>query len=155
MISTTGKIQSVHTDYVVFEYSPKSACNSCQLKAGCGQGMLSRWGQSINTIAVSSEHPALQGIESGASAQLEIADNALAISALISYLLPIITLLIGALMMSFVSSKEWLVIVGAGLGLGAGGFGVFVYNIYQRHNPWYQPRLATGSAARENHYQES
>ena len=87
----------------------QSTCDKCQVKKGCGTGLLSEHvGRRFSTIAV----PKRQAVEPGQKMNVSIPEEALLHGAFMMYLLPILFMFMGAVISRFIFANELLEIIG-------------------------------------------
>ena len=92
----------------------QSTCDKCQMKKGCGTGLLSEHvGRRFSTIAV----PKRQAVEPGQKMNVSIPEEALLHGAFMMYLLPILFMFMGAVISRFIFANELLEIIGGLAGL--------------------------------------
>ena len=95
----------------------QSTCDKCQVKKGCGTGVLSEHvGRRFSTIAV----PKKQTVQPGQQMNVSIPEEALLHGAYMMYLLPILFMFAGAVASRFMFANELVEIIAglAGLMLG-------------------------------------
>jgi len=114
----------------------RSACNSCNARAGCGQHSLSKLGRPMR-LWVSTEQP----LQPGQQVVLTLPDGSLALSALALYGLPLLGLIGGAVIGQLSGSDGWAGVAAlAGL---AGGFAL-ARKLAARYQSQWQPTLKPG-----------
>ncbi len=92
-----------------------SGCSSCQLKAGCGTGSLSRlMGDRVQRVTIQNSH----GVKPGDKILIGLEDNLYLTANFLIYLLPIISLFLFAIISDFIyESTDWINAVFALLGV--------------------------------------
>lgn len=99
MIEQSAKVVSCDDDTVWLEAERQSTCGACQLKQGCGTGLLAKHiGKRFSRIAVKKTHEVFIGEQ----VQLAIPEDALLQGAFLMYILPLI------LMFLFAATAQWL-----------------------------------------------
>lgn len=95
MIEESVQVLSVEVDYLWVEGVQGSACQSCAVQRGCGQGLLAKLGARPVRLRVSlsGRDPAM--FQAGQNVTIGIADNVVARGSLLMYLLPLLALLGG------------------------------------------------------------
>lgn len=92
----------------------QSTCDKCQVKKGCGTGLLSEHvGRRFSTIAVPKKHI----VEPGQHMNVSIPEEALLHGAFMMYLLPILFMFAGAGLSRLMFANELLEIIGGLAGL--------------------------------------
>ncbi len=114
----------------------RSACNSCNARAGCGQHSMSKLGRSMR-LWVSTE----QKLQPGQQVVLTLPEGSLALSALAMYGLPLLGLIVGAIIGQLGGSDGWAGVAAlAGL---AAGF-ILARKLAARYQSQWQPGLKSG-----------
>jgi len=99
----------------------QSTCDKCQVKKGCGTGLLSEHvGRRFSTIAVPKQAP----VQDGQQMNVSIPEEALLHGAFMMYLLPILFMFAGAITSRFLFAGEFLEIIGGIAGLMIGFYWV-------------------------------
>lgn len=126
-------VSKVEAGGIWVESLQRSACDSCNAKAGCGQRTLTQLGKPIR-LWVASEQP----FSVGQQVLVELPAGGLAFSALLLYGLPLITLLVAALLGQALESDLWA----AALGLGGLAIGLYLSRqLTQHYKQWWQPKV--------------
>jgi sigma-E factor negative regulatory protein RseC len=107
MMTTTGRVINVAGPLVQVRIEAASACSSCGTKGSCAGGQ---------SRAVWVEAP--EGVKSGDLLKISIPERAFNTAALIGYLLPAVTTLVGAALLA--PSGDTTAVMGALSGLGLG-----------------------------------
>jgi positive regulator of sigma E activity len=107
MMTTSGRVIHVAGPLAQVRIEAASACSSCGTRGSCASGQ---------TRAVWVEAP--EGVKSGDLLQISISERAFNTAALIGYLLPAVTTLIGAGLMA--AAGDTAAVLGALSGLGLG-----------------------------------
>lgn len=135
-----GRVVAIEPGAIWVETIQRSGCHGCTAKSGCGTGLLGDYlsGATRVRVALNSWDP--DNISLNDTAVIGIAENALASSALLVYMLPLISLVLAALAGDGLAGEAGA-IVGALAGLIGGA--LFVRRFSRRHaaNPAYTPLL--------------
>ncbi|WP_320821560.1 SoxR reducing system RseC family protein [Reinekea sp.] len=96
MIIEQGTVVAVSGKWLVVEVLRTSACGACSARQGCGQAIMSEWGdaqtqQQKNRFNV----PAAQGAEVGTRVDLGMTPDTLSLVALLVYLIPLLNAFLG------------------------------------------------------------
>jgi sigma-E factor negative regulatory protein RseC len=99
MIEQSAKVISSDDSTVWLQAERQSTCSGCQLKQGCGTGLLAKHvGKKFSSIAVSKTHQVVVGEQ----VKLSIPEDALLQGAFLMYIFPLI------LMFVFAATAHWL-----------------------------------------------
>ncbi len=102
MITESGRVVAIESDCLWVETIRQSTCNSCSAQKGCGHGMLNKMGGGRpHHLRVLLRDKLASDFAIGDEVDLSIAEQVLVSSALIVYLLPLISLLLGAMVASY------------------------------------------------------
>jgi sigma-E factor negative regulatory protein RseC len=107
MMTTSGRVINIAGPMAQVRIEAASACSSCGTRGSCASGQ---------TRAVWVEAP--EGVKSGDVLNISISESAFNTAALIAYLLPAVTTLIGAALMA--TAGDTAAVLGAASGLGLG-----------------------------------
>jgi positive regulator of sigma E activity len=107
MMSTTGRVINIAGPLVQVRIEAASACSSCGTKSSCASGQ---------SRAVWVEAP--EGVKSGDLLKISIPERAFNTAALIAYLLPAATTLVGAGLLAAMGDLAAVLGAASGLGLG-------------------------------------
>ncbi|MDO7642212.1 MAG: SoxR reducing system RseC family protein [Reinekea forsetii] len=96
MIIEQGTVVAAKADWLVVEVLRTAACGSCSARQGCGQALMSEWGdaqaqQQKNHFKV----PAVLGAEVGTRVDLGMTPDTLSVVALLVYLVPLLNAFLG------------------------------------------------------------
>jgi len=140
MVEEHGRVVAIEAGAIWVETIQRSGCHGCSAKSGCGTGLLGDYlsGASRIRVALNSWDPA--HISLNDTAVIGIAENTLASSALLIYLLPLVSLLLAAVAGNAVAG-EGGAIAGALAGLVAGAGLVRRHSRRHADNPAYAPLL--------------
>jgi len=115
MISEQGKVVAIGDQEVVVEVLKTSACQSCKAKQGCGQAVLSQWGDSEKQQRKNHFKIPYQDIDQvhvGDVVELAMAHDTVTKVALVVYMVPLLFAfagLYGALKIGFNEGLQLLV----------------------------------------------
>ncbi|WP_461515690.1 SoxR reducing system RseC family protein [Porticoccus sp.] len=141
MIKETGRVIALEPDGLWIETIQRSACHSCAVQKGCGQGALARFAGKPAAIRVLPGDCDLRNVRPDDQVVIGIPEDVLVHGTLLIYLLPLLMLVLGALVASTVSMSDVVVAVGAILGLLAGGMAARLHSILNKNNDRVQPIL--------------
>ncbi len=143
MICESGSVVSVEGDWVWVETRQTSACNACNARSGCGQGLL-------NSVFSGKRHLVKVAADSfkgkvSVDDQVEIAipEHVMLQGSFWVYLLPLVLMIAGAVVAQNWSQEtsDLPSIVGAGLGFLTAGIILRWHSVRHQANPKYQPVL--------------
>lgn len=118
MISQKATVIAIEPDRIWVEAERQSTCGGCQMRQGCGTGMLAKHvGKRFNRIAV----PNNKAVEIGQQVTVAIPEDALLQGAFLMYLLPLLAMFAGAGVARWLALPEVLQIFAGLIGL-LGGF---------------------------------
>lgn len=137
MIIERARVVAVEPAGVWVEAVQKSVCAGCQVRQGCGQGLLAKYASSGGYLWVVTQGATLQV---GEEIEFGLPDDVVVKSSLTLYLVPLLLLIAGAWGGSSLSIGDAGAILGALLGLGAGALLVRWHAARTRLNPRYQPQ---------------
>lgn len=144
MIEERGRVVALDESGIWVETVQRSGCHSCAAKSGCGTGLLGDFWTKASQVRVSVAPETLRRIQLHDTAVIGIAENTLASGALLVYLAPLVTLVLGALAgqaLGGVSGGELWAILGALGGFLLGAVYVRLYSHLQRNNPAMAPQF--------------
>ena len=117
MIKETGRVVAVDGDSIWVEITPRSACSSCNIGAGCGTSVLARWfGRHSNCIRV----PNRYALQQNDTALIGISDQALLKAALLAYMLPVLGMVVAAMLAAGAGAADSTAGLCSIIGLAAG-----------------------------------
>ncbi len=124
MIEESGQVIHVNAGMAEVQISPASNCGRCAARGSCSTSLLEHWlGRKPNVLRVSNS----LGLQPGDSVILGIPEGDLLRAALQAYLVPLLTLLFGAMgfaeLATHLGTSEMQPVaslLGAGLGFGLG-----------------------------------
>lgn len=137
MIEESGKVVALEGDYVWVETMREAACNACTAKSGCGQSVLEKaaLGKKHHIRALSTLK-----VELGEEVVIGIEEPVILFSAVIIYLLPLISLFAAvAVAVTFWGGSDVVVGVSGLAGLSLGLLAARWYSYRNRFNQRYQP----------------
>lgn len=147
MLVERGRVVGIDDDGLWVATEPTSICAKCSAKdKGCGQSLLVE-AQQDNKVAVKAHFDKTNtGARSriwqlGDTAEIGIAEHALLVGSLILYLLPLMSMIVGALLVSSLGAGDVYAVAGALLGLALGGVGVKWHAGSRRDSEFYQVRV--------------
>lgn len=142
MIEERGRVLSVEKDAVWIETVRRSACDSCQVRSGCGQSVLQRLGLGARQgfIRVLNEQSA-HACRVGDEVVIGIPENAVLRGSAAVYLIPLLTLFIGALLAQALGAAEPVIVLAGFSAMGVGFALVRWQSRRSHHNSAYMPRI--------------
>lgn len=118
MITECAHVVSVEGRWVITRVKSKQTCERCAQGIGCGSGLMAFV---LKNRLHDVKARALDKLKPGDLVQLEFSEKALLLAAFLSYLLPAITLLLGALLaQSLVPNQDLPVVLGGVAGFSMG-----------------------------------
>jgi sigma-E factor negative regulatory protein RseC len=128
--------QSEYQPVATIEVVRKTACGLCGKTRGCGNAL---WGKMFAHKTTSFKAQNSIDAKVGQSVIVGIDESALMKSALLLYIVPLVTMFIGAILASQVSGSELVAMLGAVVGVMVGYFWVKAHTAgrtyYQNHRP--------------------
>lgn len=117
MIEQKATVIEMNDDKIILQAARQSTCSSCQLKQGCGTGLLAKHvGQRFSKIVVNKT----TGVELGQQCTVAIPEQTLLQGAALIYLLPLGLLFLFAMIARTLALGEGLEIILGLVGLTAG-----------------------------------
>jgi sigma-E factor negative regulatory protein RseC len=117
MIEESGQVVAVDGDFIWVQTQARSACSHCHAGSSCGTSVLGQWfGQRTNRIRVRNH----LGLQMGQGAVVGINETALLKASFIAYLLPMLTMVAGAMFATLIGAGDGEVALWTLLGLGLG-----------------------------------
>ncbi|MEO0443485.1 MAG: SoxR reducing system RseC family protein [Pseudomonadota bacterium] len=139
MIVESAQVAAIDSDALWVETIQRSVCGRCSAKSGCGQSLLSRFGEKPIYLRVLLQQRPASHYQVGDNISIGINDNAVVKSALLSYLLPLSFMLVFMAIAHIYFAAEMPTITMAIVGIFLGG--LFVrwhqkkYLNDERHQP--------------------
>lgn len=137
MLVEKGEIVEVEDSALVVQVIQQSTCGSCAAQKGCGQGVLAKYLTGSHLIRVALKHRSGSDFSVGEEVELGIEEFAMLRAAFLVYLVPLVTMIFGAVIGRFYS--EPLSLFGALLGLLSGGIYVYRQSQKKKDDPAYSP----------------
>jgi len=124
-------VKTVAEDGAWIETLRQSTCQSCKARAGCGQRILGELGQETALVfaVFNSANPPLLRV--GQEVSIGIPREVVALGSLSLYLIPILSLLIGAAIFDYLTQSDVWAALGALVGLSASA--VLLFQLAKRH----------------------
>lgn len=119
MLEESGRVVDVDDNGVWVETIKMSACSSCTARSGCGQSLLASVGQGKRSI-ICVDNPSELRVVADDNVVIGIGESAFMRISLLLYLLPLLSLFIGAAIASSLILSEPAVIGFGLLGLAVG-----------------------------------
>lgn len=153
MIEERGRVVALEQSGIWVETVQRSGCHGCAAKSGCGTGLLGDFWAKASQVRVSVSPASLQQVKLHDTVVIGVAENTLATSALVVYLLPLVMLVLGALAgdallaataangLAESHTSELGAIAGAAAGLTIGALFIRLYSHYNRNNPAMAPQF--------------
>ncbi|HZJ95663.1 MAG TPA: SoxR reducing system RseC family protein [Thiopseudomonas sp.] len=126
MIEEPGVVVAVDVDGVWVATQRKSTCGSCSARMACGQGLLNSLStdKKPHSIKVATDLPLVEGDQ----VTLVISQQSLISSALLVYMLPLLSMFVAAFAADYLNATEPWIIFAAVLGFSSGALGVRFYS---------------------------
>lgn len=140
MVEERGRIVAIEPGAIWIETIQRSGCHGCAAKSGCGTGLLGDYLSSASRIRIALNSWDPDDVALNDTAVIGIAENTLAGSALLIYLLPLVSLIVAALAGNTVAG-EGGAIAGALAGLACGAGLVRWHSRRHAGDPAYAPLL--------------
>ena len=147
MILETATVTAIESDALWVEAVQKSACETCTAQKGCGTAVLSKLTGRTSRLRVLRSEDTPQSYRIGQQVTIAIPEDVVVLASVCAYLVPLGASLIGLWLMS---SSDALSILGAVLGLAAGGGLVSMLNAKLRNDPRFNPVLFQVNSVHES-----
>lgn len=121
MIEEIAEVVEVGRDYLRVSAQSQSACGKCAAAQGCGQGLLNRWGAKAAELTLPLNDHDPTDFQVNDKVLVGIAENLLVRSALLLYLLPLLTMVAGVVLGNWLFVNDLGVALMALVGLIFGG----------------------------------
>lgn len=119
MLEEVAVVKEVHHKHILVSSSRLNGCNACQAKSNCGQRSLAGlFGR--KDVLIRLENPDNLIAKPGQSVILGLHEQALLVSSLVMYLLPLLIMIIVAVLTHLAHYSEGMVILSGLLGLALG-----------------------------------
>ena len=141
MIRETGRVVAIEDDGVWIETIQQSACQSCVAEKGCGQRLIAKMTGKTTAIRALPGHCDLSRISMNDQVVIGIPEHVVVNGSLLIYLLPLLTMIAGAILADNLSSGDLSTALGGMLGLMAGSLAVRVHSYINRNNLEVHPML--------------
>jgi sigma-E factor negative regulatory protein RseC len=143
-------IIALENDCVWVETLRQGSCSSCSASAGCGQGLMSKMlpGRE-HYIRALIEQQQLQGLAIGQTVAIEVPDAQILEASAVVYLVPLVLLIAGAMLGTWVLPGDAGAISGAVLGLLLGAVIVRWHARVKRNDQRFQPRVVSQGVTAE------
>ena len=139
MLIESGQIVLVEADCLWVETVQRSTCGSCVAQKGCGQSLLAKWAGRPHYLRVLLQGRKASSFKVGAAIDVGIPEDVVALGALFVYMLPLLTLVLGASFGHFLFVGELPAVIGAVLGTVTGALIVRCHAIRYRNDARFQP----------------
>lgn len=116
MLEESGRVVNVDVDGVWVETVKMSACASCSARNGCGQSLLASVGQGKRSV-ICVDNPEALRVSPDDEVVIGIGEHAFMHMSVLLYLVPLVTLFLGALLATMFALGEPAVIGSGVLGL--------------------------------------
>lgn len=134
MIKETGRVVAIESGCLWVETIRQSTCNSCSAQKGCGHGMLNKVAPGrLNHMRVLLRDQPAGNFAIDDEVDISIPEQVLVTGAMLVYLLPLITLLLGTILTSQLWQGDLPAFLGA-IGGFITGLGVVKYHAVINHN---------------------
>lgn len=140
MIYETGRVVALESDSLWVETIRSSTCNSCSAQKGCGHGILNKVANARrNYVRALLVDQSADDYHIDDEVEISIPEQVLVSGALLVYLMPLLSMLAGALLLSQWFASDFVQFIGAVAGFCLGLLFVRVHAFYHRDNVDYQP----------------
>ncbi|MCB1687303.1 MAG: SoxR reducing system RseC family protein [Halioglobus sp.] len=150
MLTESGRVVGLESDGLWVETIRRSTCGTCSAQKGCGHGLLNRIAEGKRGYirVLPGEHP-VSHYKIDDQVLISIPEEVILRGSIIAYVLPLLTMLAGALMAVnwLPGSEDLLAVCGAAGGLVLGYALVRWHGIRHRRDPDFQPVLLRVIAA--------
>jgi sigma-E factor negative regulatory protein RseC len=144
MLTETGRVVGIEADGIWVETIRRSTCGTCSAQKGCGHGLLNRISEGKRGYVRAL--PGDQSVEDykvDDQVLISIPEEVILRGSFIAYILPLLSMLAGAMAAShfLAGQQDVLSVAGAAGGLAVGFTLVRWHGIYHRQDPEFQPVL--------------
>ncbi len=122
MIEEQGQVVRLEESAVWVETQRQSTCGQCQVESTCGHGLMSRLLPGRGQVQV--RVPCHDELNIGDRVTIALPEQALLSASFLVYLVPLVSLLLGAVLGTLANLSEPVVIILAGVGFMLGCLGV-------------------------------
>lgn len=144
MLTETGRVVGIENDGIWVETIRRSTCGTCSAQKGCGHGLLNRISEGRRGyVRALPGHQSVDDYKINDQVVISIPEEVILRGSFIAYILPILSMLAGAMAAShfWVGQQDALAVVGAAGGLALGFTVVRYHGIQHRQDPSFQPTL--------------
>ncbi|MFC3854173.1 SoxR reducing system RseC family protein [Salinispirillum marinum] len=142
MMEEQATVVAVEEGRVWVETIRSSACQTCSARAGCGQSLM---GKVISNDTQAQKNylsiPTERILLAGQAVLIGIPERAFLVGSFWLYLVPLLTLLIGALVFDALWGNDSMAFLGAIVGLAAGALVVRLRTQSWQSQPEWQPKI--------------
>ena len=144
MLTETGRVVGIEADGIWVETIRRSTCGTCSAQKGCGHGLLNRISEGKRGYVRAL--PGDQSVEDykvDDQVLISIPEEVILRGSFIAYILPLLSMLAGAMVVSYflAGQQDVLAVAGAAGGLVVGFALVRWHGIHHRQDPDFQPVL--------------
>lgn len=143
MIIEQGTVAAIEQDCLWVATVRRSTCSGCRSEAGCGQSMLARVSGHNPLLRVLLNGHTTDQFTVGDQVDIGVPESLVATGSLVSYLLPLVFLLVFAGIAHHLFASDGITALMALSGLVAGGILLRRFAWLSRDNPRLQPVLIT------------
>ena len=145
MLTETGRVVAVQSDCLWIETVRRSTCGSCSAQKACGHGLLNAaQTDRVHHVRVLLGRYSANDFQIGDEVTISIPERVLVTGALLVYILPLLTLLAGALLAASIWPGDAAALLGAGAGFSIGLGMVRWHATLTRNRQSLQPVVAGG-----------
>ena len=142
MIKESGRVVAIEKDCLWVETIRQSTCSSCSAQSGCGHGILNKIGSGRrHHVRVLLRDRAASDFAVNDQVDISVPEQVLVTGSLIVYLLPLLSLLLGALLASSAWPGDAAAVAGAVAGFAIGVAAVKYHAFINRNNLALQPTI--------------
>ena len=147
MITETGRVVAVEADCLWVETIRQSTCNSCAVQKGCGHSLLNKVksGRAHHLKIPLTDLPA-SNFSVDDEVEISIPEQALAVGALVVYMLPLLAMLLGALMVSQWWAGDAAAMIGAVVGFSVGILLVKIHSLKTQSRIHVKPAIISSDS---------
>jgi sigma-E factor negative regulatory protein RseC len=139
MITETGRVVGIEDKALWVETIRRSTCGTCAAQKGCGQGLMNKATDGRrNQLRVLLGSQSAHNFELNDEVEISIPERALIAGAMMVYLLPLITMIVGMALGSQYAAGDIAAATGALLGFVVGMALVRLHATYIQNKPSFQ-----------------